>query len=1576
MAFNVIEASKKITEKYKRYLKTIFDIDNPEYKSLFIKALDGDEPFAKGPYLDVTDSFEKGSPVSKLIDEGILSKDFSYIENIYVKTLHWHQEEALRKSLKNKNLVVSTGTGSGKTESFLLPILNALMREKEEKGKLCPGVRALIIYPMNALANDQIDRLRGLLRNYPDITFGCYTGQTEHSDEKAELQFKKLNRDEETGEEAQHLPNELLSRDAMKRTPPHILITHYAMLEYLMLRPADNVFFDGPYAKYWKYIVLDEAHTYTGSTGIELSMLLRRVLAKLNNPSVQYILTSATLGDKDSNKEVVQFAESLCNAPFYEEDIIRAKRIDLLALRKSLNIRLTSDFYGFTSRLIDDGYEDKYVLEKIEQRFDLDVSNCDDLSSFLYDLLLRDETYWAVKGYLSSPKSVFDICQYMNWTSAELSDFVEVASRANKNRMKLFDARYHLFIRATEGVFITLHPHKEVFLSRKNKHYFEGTEYKAFEVVSCTQCHSLYILGNIETIESKKYLAQKSNINPLEIKEAFWIGAGIRDEDEDETLETQNLKVDEYELCPYCGFIRATNAVHKDACEHSPSEYIKITKVKTSEITGRVTKCVACESVNRLGILRGFFTGQEASTSVIGTALFEELPSHEKKIVIHNSETDGFDDGFGDEMDVQIIESIKAKQFIAFSDSRQAAAYFASYFSETYDGFLYSKVLRDALVSMDVDKKAIPSFVKEISSVFAKNGIAPFGDRNPDYMTEAWKAVLKELVDNRTRHSLIGLGLLNIEPLNCDAFSKNDKYNLSKEDVQNICMVFIMSMLSDAAIYYNKEIDEESKEFFTHNGVETTYLLNVSNAFGIRSFVPKTENRTNKRLEYFTRVLKTKGITLPREELIKLMEAFWKRFFEKQDLVKNVTTKNGLTGFRVNTENLVVSKTGHWYRCSRCKRLTTYNVANVCPSYMCDGVLESVNVDEQEKDNHYYRMYNDLSVQPLRVVEHTAQLNREEAYNYQNLFKKKKIDVLSCSTTFEMGVDVGELETVFMRNMPPSPSNYAQRAGRAGRSTQSAAFALTFCNKSNHDFNFFKEPVSMINGLIKPPSFKTDNEKICIRHVYSSALAFFWRKNSQFFNTAEDMMEKGGYEKFKEYLESKPQDLKEYVLRSLPSRIISAFGIEEYLWVEWLFDKPKETCPNLTRVYELYDEEISALLKEKQNLFDRGNSVDYVTMRIANYRKEKIITFLSKNGILPKYGFPVDTVELSVTNRKSLAAGLDLSRDLSMAIAEYAPGCQVVANGKLITSRYIRKVPNEHWKMYDYVKCSGCQTLNLSIHTENKENDNLLACKQCGKPFTSASKRTFLIPDFGFIAESKIEKPTLVKPERTYRTEADFVNYNNDIPEKKYQINDTDVYISMVDGGPMAMLTTDDFFVCQSCGYAEDSSQTTSAYFKETIKEHKTPSGKTCANKKLNKYFLGYRFETDVVRIRIEKHLDYNAAYSVLQSLILAASDELNIDSNEIAGCLQYYNTGLYNFILYDTTPGGAGHVKRLNNEILLQKIFATAYNKAKNCTCGGEEADTSCYSCLRTYQNQRNHDIIKRKYVIEYLGDLVGEKY
>ncbi len=1605
MSFNIIEASKNISNKYQRYLKTMFDIKDEDYKKTFNKRLEESKAFEKGPYLDVTNSFAKGRNLEQLIQAGVISSDFRKIKRLYnIPNLHYHQEQALLKAIKGENLIVSTGTGSGKTESFLLPVINELMREKEN-GTLTSGVRALIIYPMNALANDQIDRLRKTFIEYPEITFGCYTGQTRNhektsSKEKGAIdQYLELNSKRTDDVRLQKpLKNERLSRDSMKEDPPHILITNYAMLEYLMLRPEDNVFFDGPTSKYWKYIILDEAHTYKGSTGIEVSMLLRRLMAQLNNPNLQFILTSATLGDEDSNKDVVSFAENLCSVKFKEENIIRAKRIEIS--QDNIKYKLDNKFYEFVEKLIDYGYDDNYIINEIENKFKFNINNSN-LSEYLYDILVCDATFWKIKKFLSKPKSIREIRDYTGLSENEISTFVEVASRASKNGSKLFDSRYHMFLRATEGVFITLAPHKDLFLTRKNSIHVNDSDYKVFEAVTCTQCHSLYLLGYID---SNSYLVQKSTVDSDQIKEAFYLGNQINDSDEDDTLSNSDLAVEKYQLCPHCGFIRSESENIKRSCGHDESHFVNVVKVKTTNKNdGRVTKCICCENTNRLGILRGFFTGQESSTSVIATALFEELPSHIRKITTVNN--DEIDDGFDINQDESIEEVTKAKQFIAFSDSRQAAAYFSSYFSVSYDEILYGRMIVDELSKIKHNQIEVTNFVDNLSSMMKENNVIPFDEYlhslktnsvfSFDYEKIGWQAILKEFVDCFQRTSLIGLGLLGINFNDQIKFAPHKKYGLTANEVRDICMVFVMGMLADAAIYYPKGLNDYDKEYFTHNGIELSYLRDSGDKY-VKSFIPQNDSFSNKRLDYLGRVLAVNEKNITREDIKKVLGQIWDCFFaNNKPNNPQIMFKDMKAHYKVNIENLVLAKNKKWYCCSKCNKITSFNVKNVCPTYKCDGKLEEVNVDELEKNNHYYRMYHDLEIQPMRVVEHTAQLNREEAYNYQTLFKEQKIDVLSCSTTFEMGVDVGDLETVFMRNMPPSASNYAQRAGRAGRSSTAAAFALTFCNKSNHDFNYFEKPTEMICGAILPPHFKTDNEKICIRHLYSSAFSYFFKLYPTYFSNAKNMLEKNedtglsGYELLESFLKKdskEREDLKRYLISSIPASLHPKFKINSFGWVDWLFDKNYNDYPNLKNVREIYLNEINILRSEYDKAKLAGDPSQYsFKNRISTYEKEPIISFLSKNNILPKYGFPVDTVELEL-NAKSKSddiSGLELSRDLSMAISEYAPGCQVVANNKLVTSRYIKKNPGFDWRKYDYVECSKCKTLNVSPNTfiEVDKPHQLSCCKQCGNEIDIKNIKTFLIPEFGFIAEEKIGKPSLIKPEKTFRTEATFYNYNEQTNENEYEIGNTNVSIAFVgNDGEMAMLNTTDFFVCPYCGYAKEVPEGINPFQKKLKENHKDPNGYNCKkNVELERYSLGYKFKTDVVRIRIDQPLlstneqKYEEAYSILQALILSSCKELNIENTEIAGCLQYYynNGDNYSYILYDKTPGGAGHVKRLNNKDVILHVLINAMNLAQKCPNCDE--DSSCYSCLRTYQNQKNHDIIKRKYVFNYLGQVLN---
>ncbi len=246
MSLDPLKTTVDIKDNYLRYLKTTFPIQDAELAVQFDMLLHEENRLLKGPILEVTPPYQSGRCIEDLIQEGVLSARFRQLCGKHLplhRLLYLHQEQAIRKVVSGgRNIVVATGTGSGKTETFLIPVINHLLHEAEA-GQLRGGVRALLLYPMNALANDQVKRMRRIFGQFPQITFGRYTGETKETTREAEDHFKRHFPNEPD------IPNELLSREEMRRTPPHIFLTNYAMLEYLLLRPKDCVFFDGEYAQ-------------------------------------------------------------------------------------------------------------------------------------------------------------------------------------------------------------------------------------------------------------------------------------------------------------------------------------------------------------------------------------------------------------------------------------------------------------------------------------------------------------------------------------------------------------------------------------------------------------------------------------------------------------------------------------------------------------------------------------------------------------------------------------------------------------------------------------------------------------------------------------------------------------------------------------------------------------------------------------------------------------------------------------------------------------------------------------------------------------------------------------------------------------------------------------------------------------------------------------------------------------------------------------------------------------------------------------------------------------------------------
>ncbi|MBR4486286.1 hypothetical protein IKS57_02835 [bacterium] len=183
--------------------------------------------------------------------------------------------------------------------------------------------------------------------------------------------------------------------------------------------------------------------------------------------------------------------------------------------------------------------------------------------------------------------------------------------------------------------------------------------------------------------------------------------------------------------------------------------------------------------------------------------------------------------------------------------------------------------------------------------------------------------------------------------------------------------------------------------------------------------------------------------------------------------------------------------------------MTRFNAKNICQNCLEKNKLEEINPDEKLANNYYRYQYKNKKIEKLVYQEHTAQLSNEKAAKIQKNFKNKRINYLSCSTTFEMGIDIGSLENVLLRNVPPSPVNYIQRAGRAGRGQDTSAFVLTYCSKNSHDYTFFEYPLRMIDANCNTPVFKMENHKIMYRHLIAMGLSEFFKNNTSAFTSVK-----------------------------------------------------------------------------------------------------------------------------------------------------------------------------------------------------------------------------------------------------------------------------------------------------------------------------------------------------------------------------------------------------------------------------------------------------------------------------------------
>lgn len=1540
-----LQTAKQIEGSYKRYLKTLLAPRDEQLAKAFDAEIDASTMLTKGPILEMTPPYETGATCRQLIDQGVLHPSFAKLDSPAFsldQPLYVHQESAIRKFVAGRNLVVSTGTGSGKTESFLIPIINSLI-EESARGSLGPGVRALLLYPMNALANDQLKRLRAVLAGVPEITFGRYTGETLEDSRAAETDFLQSNPG------ITRLPNELLSRDEMRSNPPHLLLTNYAMLEYLLLRPADIDLFDGPFKGTWRFIVMDEAHVYDGAQGSEVALLIRRLKQRVAPGSnIQCIATSASLTGSTRNDprgEAMEFACNLFDASFeyVDGDQNRQDLVEPVRIRYSPTPkwRLTG--------------EQLLALRS----GDLELAAVAPSGMGLAEALENEESIIELKEALRSrPVDVRTLRERLwpnDGRSAEkLDSLVQLGSSVRDEAgHPVLSARYHFFVRATEGAFVSFNddgPH--IFLAR---HEIDPVTGRAvFEFGTCSRCGAVHLAGELERRSGRDYFvpSKKADASVNWLVLADEQGEALLDEDEltlaDDDAKSAKSDPTTGRLCTGCGLLADATAT---ACPSPDCRGGHMLMVREHPHSTRImTRCTECGARSRHGIRR-LRTDVNAAPAVVTTALYQQLPEA----------TDQAGDQVGG-----------GRKLLMFSDSRQAAAFAAPYLDRTYTRMLerryITQALRDPAAAggqLTVGDLAILTREKAQSAGhFARN----LGNIEIAQAVNQW--ISGELMTLETRQSLEGLGLMRValrqdSPIPMRGFAS---LGLTEEETWALLNELTKTVRLQGAVSVLDRVNVKDERFAPRNTRVRMRSTGSDRAKQIISWCPSGTGTTNSRITFLCKVLAALSNDTPPDQILK---GCWKILESDGFLVAEADRVHGQV-YQLDHNMLLVSNGGdcQWYCCDTCRLLTAFSIRGICPNSRCTGKLQPFELAPPQNDaNHYRVVYQTMNTAPLSAREHTAQWDAKKAAEIQRDFVIGKVNVLSCSTTFELGVDVGDLQSVLLRNMPPKTANYVQRAGRAGRRAASAALVVAYANRSAHDLAQYQDPNAMIAGQMRIPWVPVDNARIARRHAHSVALAAYfrhcferrgekWKSAGEFFSPAAD----GGPSpaaRVGDYLTPVPAEVVDALRVALPSNIQAEVGVHDGSWVGQLVELLESAEDELTKDVADIEERIEESVKERK--FGLSKRLQD-TLRTITGRE--LLGYLANRNILPKYGFPVDTVELSTLYAADpVGRHLELDRDLSLAIYDYAPGNQVVAGGKVWTSVGLRKRPGKELVRHNYRICQACGRFQRGAKLDPGD-----LCPSCAEPFKSVG--TLVIPEFGFIAGSEADDVGSAPPERRWHggsyvetpgDDAGHYHWTGHNGTKVTARAGVRAWLAVVSDG-----TGDGFQLCEWCGWAR------AAERGSRRRKHERPDNGRDCDGPLERISLGHRYQSDIAEFTfeaVEYRRDWEATWlSSLYALLEGASYALEISRDDIDGALSWNAEHRRSIVLFDTVPGGAGAAKKIAENIGL--VMETAVKRVSGCDCGKE---TSCYGCLRTYRNARFHEDLSRRAALNLLGGVAG---
>ena len=1565
-----------------------------------------------------------------------------------------HQISALEAATRGENLFVSTGTGSGKTECFMWPLLAKMATEargfKESWAKR--GVRTIIMYPMNALVSDQISRLRRMIGD-PDKKFikifrntcgnevrrprfGMYTGRTPYpgaqpsteQDRKLEKTLARMSFPQSDSEQeyfnhllkegkipakadmhqflqglhkSRHIPNdedaELITRFEMQQFCPDILITNYSMLEYMLLRPREQKIWDD--TREWLasnnknklLFVIDEAHMYRGSSGGEVSLLIRRLFHKLgiSRDRLQFILTTASMPNKNQQDvdSVMKFANELtasdkatrfCYLTGEREVIDGQLKYDILA-----ELLLSSDPSQFEDK---DDLKFSALLSFWRQLegFDQNINSLEAICNWMYDNLVYYRPFHELIKYcranaVSLGELSYGIFPDLSQENAlkAVSVLLAIAPLAkNAKGSVLFPARMHMLFKGISGVYACANAncsrsHSEGGLTLGEVYLSDGNLIcphcgsVVYELYNDRRCGALffkgYVLEEDSELHRNVYLWRyPGQLMDHRMKEVHLF---IPTDDFELPAKQGKNAIKPCYLDVKSGFINFTDDSSAGKSWIRKLYYCNYSAKGRPQIITFPT-CPHCRQQLSTSQLTSFSTRGNQSFFNLIKSQFQLQPAVPGK----DSDPVRFPN--------------EGRKVLLFSDSRQRAAKLARDMSDASDISAARQLFAIAIKTME--EQTVEQSMNTLYDYFC--------------LAAGQRHVQMFHADERTKFAEDCASALN----NYNRCVKRGRdyaprFTIANAPVQMqeyLLRLFAggYNTLYDSATSWIEPTDQalfDAVDALEENHVTVTdeEFINLFNAWilsicDMSTALGHTINDTvrlkvrPKRGGYgldkdweFSKVIREIMGWSDRNET----EMAWKRVL-KEAFLDSAQPDNGKLYIDLSRVKTRYEATHVWYKCEQCSELTPFFLKGRCPS--CGSThIHKMESDEYEALSFWRRPVADaVQGEPIHVIdteEHTAQLSHKdqrddlwsktEQYElrFQDLIQygETPVDILSSTTTMEVGIDIGSLVAVGLRNIPPMRENYQQRAGRAGRRGSSLSTIVTFCEDGPHDTLYFNDPIPMFRGDPRRPWIGVLSEKLRQRHLAMVVLQEFLAEKHMSLDTVpaavflEDFLDS-----FKNYLASYSVD-KDKLL--LPIGVV--FHYSEFA------DELKEALDTLKEKCHAHPE-----------LFGVDEGAKEGDVKV-------LLDALYEEGIIPTYSFPKNVVSTYIPDMHGKIL-YEVERGLDVAIGEYAPGRAIVVDKQTyqIGGFYYPGSERHHGQSLtparayaedpNYVKqiisCLECGWFGL-MEENTKQcpfcgNDDLKITREMMRPWGFAPRNAEAIPDVQLSEEyTAVQQPL-------YSTLPDAEEMKLAPGCKNIRIaSRTNQRIIMLNKG------SDDkgFMVCKDCGAAMPGDDI--SVLNDVNRPYKSKYARSrCRHGNSFNVNLGYDFITDMLVLEFtidDKVIDARrndnpwlsrAAQSLAEALRLVASKKLDVEVTELVTGYRRRTGAEASYVdiyLYDSLSSGAGYAVSVADAI--SELLSDMKELLISCDCG-----SACSKCLKHYRNQYVHGMLDRFAALQLL--------